>query len=247
MKLILILTFLFSSAVMAQAQYKVKVNIIVLRDKANKGNNKWVNRNYVNGFLQEASKLDKVADFQLKSLSVKKDNALYKSLDQMPALRYAHSKSKKKEITVVISNERTNRTAGLAYISKNYRPSMAMRSRHYGANQYSLKAKKADAAIFLHELGHNMRLFHSGKVHTENYLKTIAGQNLEKNYYAKLTGQKPKNIASSRASASRSSSSSKTNSAAKAKSATKTKKASSSTRKNNRLTRPRLGARKGRA
>jgi len=175
-------------------QMTVNVNIIVLRDHANKGNDKWVNVNYVKGFLNEASIADKTVDFNLKSLSIHKNTAAYKDLNQITGLRLATTKSRKSEITVVITNEKTTSSAGLSWVQLRYNPAFAMRSRNYGADQYSQNVMKLDAAIFLHEMGHNMDLSHNGAgrvVHTDNYTKVDAGVVYGRNYYQKLTGQDP--------------------------------------------------------
>lgn len=178
----------FSSVTFA-AQYQVKVNIVVLKNSKDQGNTKWTNTSYVNGFLQQASLKDPKADFSLKSLSIKKDDKLYNSLDQLPALNLATNLARKSEITVVITNENTNKSAGLAWDRLRYNPVLAMRSRNYGSDQYSTNVMALDAAIFLHELGHNMGLAHTGAINTDNFYRIPAGINFADKYYEKLVGK----------------------------------------------------------
>lgn len=166
----------------------VGVKFIVARKKDGTGNEKWVDKTYLEAVLKEASRISTNVNFILVSISSKNDDGLFLGNNQLPHLNLATRKASKKYITVAISGEKTTSSSGLAWVGYRKVPVFAMRSRFNGTDAKTPKAINNTAGIFVHELGHNMGLNHASRtspIHTDNYTRVEGGLKLSAEYFKK--------------------------------------------------------------
>lgn len=129
---------------------------------AKHANVKWMKGSYVgNVFKSLKSSLYNMVGFKVKSNRGIKSNKYYKDKRQYTLLKKYRHIGVPKYITSVISGPNTVDAAGLTYLQYTKKPMFVMRSRYNsGKAQYSSRALRNTALIFLHELAHNMRLTH---------------------------------------------------------------------------------------
>ncbi len=160
---ILLLTS-FQHRSFAESQVTIQVHFLVFTPDGSAGlNAKWLNTTYVQRMLNRANaNLFGLATFTIGSIQQVNSSSLYNSQSQMDALNFAYSRRQMNSITVAISGPFTQDSVGRAY--SGYEPSspaFAMRSRYnQPATAHTAEAIQNNSLVFLHELGHNMKLDH---------------------------------------------------------------------------------------
>lgn len=159
--------------------HRVMVDVFILTRADGSGNPLWT-RGYVEELLDTASAMvGETASFQLASYTLVPEPHLYAGL-QSDVLPFARAERQRGRLTLVISRPDTADYAGLtdqAGPQGRPDPYLVMRSRHMDWSGIN-----ATAAILLHEIGHNLGLYHkpepfldSGAPHTDDWYTRTDG------------------------------------------------------------------------
>jgi hypothetical protein len=149
----------------------------VLRDTQGFGNELWTQA-YCLSVINAANLLLGDSKFHLNYVVDYLSQDYYLDSMQTVLERYDGSVRRTSELAVIIAGPGTVDAAGLSQIMMSTRPYFAMRHRD-GEDVFGT------ARIFLHEMGHNLNLRHTGDPHADNWYTTAPG--LMSNYLSWLS------------------------------------------------------------